>query len=187
MQMYCDVWNEIFPNVRDKERKDEEIEKEYILKEQYNIRTSKTDTLIILTSEYYYEPEQVFEFIVDKLEEQYTGNDFISYIYYDRNLLKYKQPHKVIELKRFITSKLYSCCKIIETSQVRNNSNFSCEDDLLNQFINKYKNIIQYVVSFCNYDDSWKKKLFENPMSLCNMYKINGVSNLPTINYFIIT
>jgi len=165
------MWEELFPGVRKKEQKMLEKEKEKHLKMLRNNEKNlhKSDTLIILTVEDYYYPEQTLPKVINKLINMYSGKHLITYIFDKDN--KYKQPHKIIEITDYLEY-IYSRCEIIEHAPLLEERKLIFTSDYLNLFGDKYENIFLYIINLLSHIDEWKKIIYVDPISLCYTEKI---------------
>jgi hypothetical protein len=46
------------------------------------------------------------------------------------------------------------------------------DSDILEQFGDKYKNIIQFIIDLCQHTENWMEIIYKNPLSLCSKYII---------------
>lgn len=170
--MEYDMWEDLFPGVRKKEHEIFEKQKRESLKMLHNNEKNlhKSDTLIILTVEHYYYPEETMPEVVKELNKIYLGKHFISYIFYPDG--KYKQPHKIIEINDDLCF-IYRRCEIIENAPLIEEHKMKFSSDYLDSFNDKYKNIIMYIINLQEHIENWKKIIYyENPLSLCYIKKI---------------
>jgi hypothetical protein len=131
-----------------------------------------TDTLIIINCDSECVQKYYVAYVCKELNKKYHETNFIVYVIYNNNKLKYKCPHDIINLNDGV-QEYYLFGDIIKESKIIS-SDFTSEYDLYKKFENKYDHIIEYHIVRDTSETSSEVlgKLKNNALSFCIVEEI---------------
>lgn len=152
----------------------DEIWKDKALKSlEKNIDSTKhTNTLVIINCDSECVQKYYIAYVCKELNKKYPETNFVVYIIYNGDKLKYKRPHDILSLNDNV-QEYYLFGDVIKESKIIN-SDCTSEYDLYKDFENKYDHIIEYRIIRNTSESSSVilEKLKSNALSFCVVEEI---------------